>query len=116
MEKARPTAVMRVIGASCGAFVFCFVAILLSLPMLLRIGQVAASVIWLAGLVFGAVGGAVFPRLGHFLAYAFVIFVNIMVSLTIGRNLQEQISLFGIFTLVELVFFMSHCLAKQKAC
>lgn len=108
-----PTPVVRAIGASCGAFFFCFVAILVSLPLLLKIGQVAASIFWLIALVLGAIGGATFPRVGQFLAYTFVIFMNVTLSFTIGRNLQEQALLFGIFVLVEFAFFMTHCVAKK---
>ncbi len=105
---------MRVVGASCGAFVGCFGAILLSLPILLQFGQAVASLVWLGGLILGAFGGAMFPRLGHFLGYAFIIFLNIMLSLTIGRNPKEQAALFGIFLFVELVFLMTHLLTKPN--
>ena len=55
----------------------------------------------------GAVGGFLFPRVGHFLGYSFLVFVNLMLSLTIGRNPKEQITLFVIFAFIELLFFMS---------
>jgi hypothetical protein len=112
--KGPTAAVVRVIGASCGAFVFCFLAILATLPLLLKIGEVATSILWLVALALGAIGGAAFPRVGHFLAYTFIIFLNVMLCFTIGRNVEEQVWLFGIFALTELIFFMSHCLAKKR--
>ncbi len=106
--KHPPSVSARIIGASCGAFVLCFIAILISLPFNKRVDdQEFATLFWIGALFCGAIGGFAFPRVGHFLAYVFIMFINVMLSLTIGRNIGEQASLFAIFTLSEVIFFMS---------
>ena len=105
----------RIIGASCGAFVFCFVAILISLPFNKGVNdQQMEAYFWIASLACGAIGGFAFPRLGHFLTCAFILLINIMLSLAIGRNFGEQLALFGIFTFTEMLFVMSRRILKNQ--
>lgn len=107
-EKYLPSASARIIGASCGAFVFCFVAILITHSFNQGVnGQKIANFIWIGALFCGAIGGFAFPRVGHFLAYTFVFFINIILSITIGRNLGEQIGLFATLIVGEIVFLQS---------
>ena len=109
-----PTASSRVIGAAGGGFVLCFVAILCSLPFLDKVDALeVGTIIWIGAMVLGAVGGAIFPQVGHFAAYAFVLFLNAVLSLTIGRNAGEQIKLFGIFAFLEVVFFMTRTVMRN---
>jgi len=109
-----PSPALRIIGACCGAFVFCFVAILIAFMQMARIGEHAATLFWVSALICGALGGFAFPRVGHFLGYAFLVFVNVMLSLTIGQNPGDQIKLFAIFAFIEFVFFMSRRLWKTN--
>ncbi|MEC8557411.1 MAG: hypothetical protein VXZ82_20605 [Planctomycetota bacterium] len=95
----------RIIGAICGAFVVCFISILASVAM--QIAGTTATLMWAVALIFGAIVGCAFPRIGQISAYGFVICMNIMLSVTIGRNIGEQIQLFTIFTFVELIFLMA---------
>ncbi len=109
-----PSPLLRVIGAICGGFVFCFLSILLSLPVLAKIGLFAANVSWGIALLLGVIGGFVFPSVGQFLAYAFLIFMNVMLSFAIGRNIREQILLFAIFAFVEILFFAARLISRSS--
>lgn len=71
------------------------------------IANFAQSFLLAGAAIMGATGGIVFPRAGHFLGYAFLVFINVSLSLTIGRNFWEQMLLFAIFSFIELVFFLS---------
>ena len=114
-ERHPPSTSARIIGASCGAFVFCFVAILISLPFNKGVEeQEVATYFWIGSLSCGALGGFAFPRVGHFLAYAFILFINIMLSFTIGRNIGEQAALFGTFAFSEVLFFLSREVLKKN--
>ena len=104
---------LRVIGAACGAFVFCFVAMLISFFQIQRIGLPGANVLGIAALVCGAIGGFAFPKVGHFLGYGFLMLINLMLVLTIGRNPREQLTLFAIFAFIECLFFMSRRLISK---
>jgi len=107
-DRQPPSTAARIIGASCGAFAFFFIAILISLPFNKGVvEQEAASHYWIASLFCGAIGGFFFPRIGHFLAYTFILFINFMLSITIGRNIGEQAALFATFTFSEVLFFLS---------
>ncbi len=108
----RPSLVTRVIGASGGAFVLCFISILASAAM--NCAGVAATIVWVASLIFGAVGGFVFPRVGHFSAYGFVLFINFMLSINIGGNQREQVQLFALFALVEWIFFLARRVSSDS--
>lgn len=102
-----PNPALRVIGACCGAFFFCFLALLISFFQIHRIGEQGANIFALVALICGAIGGFAFPRVGHLLGYGFLVFINLMLALTIGRNLGERLTLFAIFAFIEIVFFMS---------
>ena len=102
-----PSPIRRLIGASCGGFVFCFVALLISFMEMQRIGPQRVPAFCIGALVLGTAGGFLFPRTGHLIGYCFLVFVNLMLSSVIGENLSDQILLFGIFSFIELVFFMS---------
>jgi hypothetical protein len=97
----------RLIGACCGAFFLCFVALLFSFFQIDRLGIPGATMLGYGALIGGAVGGFLFPRVGHFLGYGFLVFVNLMLALTIGQNPKQQITLFVIFAFIEILFFMS---------
>ena len=102
-----PNPAMLVIGACCGAFVFGFVAIIIAYTQMQRIGEQAATIFWVSALFCGALGGFFFPRVGHFLGYCFLVFINLMLALTIGKSFGDQMTLFAIFAFIEYLFFMS---------
>lgn len=104
----RPKPLRRVIGAVFGGFALCFLSILLSLPFLAKVDLVTANVSWGLAFLLGTIGGFLIPGVGQFLAYALLIFMNVMLSYAIGRNMREQILLFLIFAVVELL-----CLAAR---
>jgi len=109
-----PSIFARIIGSSCGAFVLCFLSILFSLPFLKGVDdQEVATLFWMGSLFCGAIGGFSFPRVSHFLAYAFILFINIMLVLMIGRNIGEQMTLFCAFALSEMIFFMSRDVMRK---
>lgn len=109
-----PNAAGRVIGASCGAFVLGFISIFISATQLPAADGKTHALFWGSSLACGAVGGYWFPRFGHFLAYVFLFFMNVTLSLTIGRNVREQVLLFAIFAFVEGIFLLSKAVMKQR--
>ncbi|MCP4890505.1 MAG: hypothetical protein GY904_28390 [Planctomycetaceae bacterium] len=111
---AGPNPLRRIIGAVCGGFVLCFLSILLSLPFLAKIDLVTTNVIWGLAFLLGTIGGFLLPGVGQLLAYAFLIFMNVMLSFAIGRNIREQILLFLIFAVVEFLYLAARYVSRSS--
>ncbi len=113
--KWQPTGAARIIGAACGAFVFAFVAIMASVMWMNVLGPRNATLFWGSALVIGAVGGFKFPRIGHFLCYGFIVYMNVMLSMVIGRNAREQVTLFLLFGVLEIYLYMARRVIRNRS-
>lgn len=96
---------VRIVGASCGAFLFCFATI--QLTVALQWFDERAAILDFTGFVIGAITGYYGPRLAFVLAYGFVFFLNAMISSVIGGNDVERIQVFAFLTFIEVVFWMT---------
>ena len=106
--KLKTSCAARIIGASCGAFLFCFASILITDSFGNGIeGLQAATYFWIGSLICGAAAGFFFPRVSHFLVHGFTSFIMILMAIMVGRSIGEQLALLGTFTFTEMIFLMS---------
>ena len=74
-----------------------------------------ANSVSLAGVVLGALAGALRPRLGFLIAHGLILFICAMLSRVLGDSPDEHLFAFAFFTGTDLLFIVTwHCILHKE--